>query len=83
MLVGLFSSLLLVALSPNVWAPEPGVAILVGEPIFKLSNPGIVSIPLGFIGAIVGTLLSSKKADEKKYEEILVKANTGIKELTH
>ncbi|MGG3957661.1 cation acetate symporter [Bhargavaea massiliensis] len=83
MLVGLFSSLLLVALSPNVWAPEPGVAILVGEPIFKLANPGIVSIPLGFIGAIVGTLLSSKKADEKKYEEILVKANTGIKELTH
>lgn len=83
MLVGLFSSLLLVALSPNVWAPEPGVAIPVGEPIFKLANPGIVSIPLGFIGAIVGTLLSSKKADEKKYEEILVKANTGIKELTH
>ncbi|BDG33094.1 solute symporter family protein [Parageobacillus thermoglucosidasius] len=83
MLVGLFSALLLVFFSPNVWAPEPGVAILVGEPLFKLANPGIVSIPLGFIAAIVGTLLSSKKADSKKFDEILVKANTGIKELAN
>ncbi|QNU19902.1 hypothetical protein [Geobacillus zalihae] len=45
---------------------------------FKLANPGIISIPLGFIGAIVGTLVSSKKSDEKKYTEIVVKANTGI-----
>jgi cation/acetate symporter len=83
MLVGLFSSLILVAISPNVWSPEVGKAILVGEPIFKLANPGIVSIPLGFIAAIVGTLLSSKKEDSKKFDEILVKANTGIKELTN
>ncbi|RFU64380.1 cation acetate symporter [Peribacillus saganii] len=81
MVVGLFSALILVAISPNVWSPEAGVAILVGEPLFSLSNPGIVSIPLGFIAAVVGTLLSSKKADEKKFDEILVKANTGIKSL--
>ena len=78
MLVGLISALLLVFFSPNVWSPEPGAAIFVGEPLFKLSNPGIISIPLGFIGAIIGTLVSSKKADEKKFTEILVKANTGI-----
>ena len=83
MLVGLFSALLLVFFSPNVWSPEPGAAILVGEPLFKLANPGIVSIPLGFIASIVGTLLSSKKADSKKFDEILVKANTGIKELAN
>ena len=48
MIVGLVSSLVLVLLSPNVWSPE-GTAILVGKALFPLSNPGIVSIPLGFI----------------------------------
>ncbi|WP_299088684.1 cation acetate symporter [uncultured Metabacillus sp.] len=78
MLVGLISSLALVAVSPSVLSPEAGAAILIGEPLFKLANPGIVSIPLGFIGAILGTLLSSKKEDAKKFDEILVKANTGV-----
>ncbi|GEC88928.1 solute symporter family protein [Brevibacillus brevis] len=79
MLVGLFSSLILVAMSPNVWNPVAGKAILVGEALFPLPNPGIVSIPLGFLAAWIGTLLSSSR-DDKKYEEILVKANTGMKD---
>ncbi|CAI8837665.1 acetate/glycolate:cation symporter [Brevibacillus sp. IT-7CA2] len=79
MLVGLFSSLILVALSPNVWNPVAGKAILVGEALFPLPNPGIVSIPLGFLAAWIGTLLSSAR-DDKKYDEILVKANTGMKD---
>lgn len=78
MLTGLLSSLFLVAISPNVWSPE-GAAILTGEPLFSLSNPGIVSIPLGFLGAYIGTIVSSKKEDAKKFDEILVKANTGMK----
>ncbi|AWX55630.1 cation acetate symporter [Brevibacillus brevis] len=79
MLVGLFSSLILVALSPNVWNPVAGKAILIGEALFPLPNPGIVSIPLGFLAAWIGTLLSSSR-DDKKYDEILVKANTGMKD---
>ena len=79
MLVGLFSSLILVALSPNVWNPVAGKAILVGEALFPLPNPGIVSIPLGFLAAWIGTMLSSTRNDAK-YDEILVKANTGMKE---
>ncbi|PLR96532.1 solute symporter family protein [Bacillus sp. T33-2] len=78
MIVGLASSLILVAISPNVWSPEQGVAILVGDPLVSLTNPGIISIPLGFIGAYLGTVLSGKKADAKKFDEILVKANTGM-----
>jgi cation/acetate symporter len=78
MVVGLLSALVLVAIGPNVWSPEAGKAILVGQPLFPLGNPGIVSIPLGFIGAYLGTVLSSKKVDEKKFDEILVKANTGL-----
>lgn len=75
MLTGLISTVILVALSPNIWDPA-GKAILVGDPMFPMSNPGIVSIPLGFLAAYVGTLLSSSK-DEAKYAEVLVKANTG------
>jgi cation/acetate symporter len=78
MLTGLITALVLVAISPNVLNPVPGVAILVGEPIFSLTNPAIVSIPAGFIGAIIGTVVSHKR-DEKKYAEVIVKANTGIK----
>jgi cation/acetate symporter len=78
MVVGLVSALVLVAIGPNIWSPEAGKAILVGKPLFSLGNPGIVSIPLGFIGAYLGTVLSSKKVDEKKFDEILVKANTGL-----
>lgn len=81
MLIGLFSALVLVAVSPNVWDPVAGKAIFVGTPLISLTNPGIISIPLGFLGAFVGTYLSSKR-DDAKYDEILVKANTGIRELT-
>ncbi|SCW43682.1 cation/acetate symporter [Paenibacillus tianmuensis] len=80
MIVGLISSLILVIVSPNVWDPVAGKAILVGEPLISLTNPGIISIPIGFAGAIAGTLLSSKRNDEK-YDEILVKANTGMQEV--
>ncbi|RIX50123.1 cation acetate symporter [Paenibacillus nanensis] len=79
MLVGLISTILLVALSPNIWNPEAGKAIFVGDPIIPLTNPGIISIPLGFLAAFVGTLLSSRNSakDEAKYAEVLVKANIG------
>ncbi|NMD69895.1 cation acetate symporter [Bacillus sp. DNRA2] len=81
MLVGLFTALALVGVSPNVWSPEVGKAIFVGDPLISLTNPGIISIPVGFIAAIVGTLVSSKKSDAKKFDEIVVKANTGIQNI--
>lgn len=60
MLSGLISALILVAVSPNVWNPTPGAAIFVGEPLVLLTNPAIVSVPLGFIGGWIGTLLSKE-----------------------
>ncbi len=77
MIVGLFSSLFLVAISPNVWAPD-GSAIFIGEALFPLTNPGIVSIPLGFLAAIVGTYVTKSDEVAGNFERILVKANTGI-----
>lgn len=78
MLTGLLTALVLVAISPSVLNPEPGAAILVGTPIFPLTNPAIVSIPAGFLAAYIGTVISNKR-DEKKYAEVTVKANTGVK----
>lgn len=79
MIVGLISAIGLVIVSPNVFSPEVGKAIFVGEPWFPYTTPGIVSIPLGFIAGYLGTIFSSQKADVKRYEEVLVKSNTGIK----
>lgn len=85
MLVGLFGTIILVALSPNVWSPEAGKALFVGTPIFPLASPGIVSIPLGFLGAYVGTILSTRKSTTGNFQEILVKSNTGsdVKGVSH
>jgi len=77
-ITGLVTALVLVAISPSVLNPDPGVAILTGTAIFPLTNPAIVSIPAGFLGAFIGTILSTKR-DEKKYAEVIVKANTGMK----
>jgi cation/acetate symporter len=48
-------------------------------PIFPLENPGILSIPLGFAGAVIGTLLgSTEEFSEEKWVELEVRANTGL-----
>jgi cation/acetate symporter len=80
MLVGLLTALILVVVSPNVFDPTPGKAILVGTPLIKLTNPAIISIPIGFIAAYLGTVLSGRKESDAKYDEVVVKANTGIRE---
>ncbi|PTM59661.1 solute symporter family protein [Desmospora activa] len=77
-LSGLLSAIILVVVSPNVLSPE-GTAIFVGEPLFPLSNPAIVSVPLGFIGGYLGTIFSRER-DLKRYTEVKVKANTGYRE---
>ncbi|WP_203333994.1 solute symporter family protein [Planococcus beigongshangi] len=75
-LTGLISALVLVSVSPSVISPEAGAAIFTGNPLFPLTNPAIVSIPLGFIGGFVGTLLS-KEVNAKQFAEVKVRANTG------
>ncbi|MBL1065590.1 cation acetate symporter [Streptomyces sp. 7-21] len=43
---------------------------------FPLENPGLVSIPLGLLCAIVGTLLS-KESDDERFARLQVRALTG------
>ncbi|WP_306532949.1 cation acetate symporter [Geobacter sp.] len=48
------------------------------KPILTLKNPGIISIPLGFIAAIVGCLAFPSRRSEEMFDEIYVRQNTGI-----
>ena len=81
---GLVSSMALIAISPAIMGLDaPTVAagarhLIQHAPLFPLENPGIVSIPLGFLGAIVGALLSREPEAEMKFTELLVRANTGL-----
>ena len=43
---------------------------------FPLSNPGLISIPFGFLCGWIGTVLS-KEHDEDKYAELEVRSLTG------
>ena len=48
------------------------------EPILKLKNPGLISIPLGFLAAIFGALLFPNKRAEDMFDEVYVRQNTGL-----
>lgn len=74
---GLVTALVLVALSPNLWAAD-GSMTFTGEALFPLTNPAIISVPAGFIGGWLGSLVGAR-ADQKKYAEVDVKANIGLK----
>ena len=76
-LVGLISSLILVAISPNVWNPVEGKAIFVGDPLIDITNPALFTVPLGFLAGWIGSLIS-KPEPEHIYREVEVKAQTGI-----
>ena len=83
LVVGLTSSILLILLSKNgPWGWEavvPGVAKPVKMGFFPLENPGIVSIPLGFLGAYLGTIFSKRDPNaEAKFAELSVRAETGL-----
>ena len=48
------------------------------KPYFLLKNPGLLSIPLGFLVVIVGSLLFRDKRSEEMWDELYVRQNTGI-----
>ncbi len=75
--VGLVSSIALILVSPSVMGLD-AKALIHHAPLFPLKNPGIASIPLGFLGAIIATLLTREPSAEAKFTELEVRANTGL-----
>jgi cation/acetate symporter len=69
---GLVSSIGLILISPVGMFGKEGA-------IFPLENPGIVSIPIGFLSAWLGTLLTARDPQaEAKFAELSVRAQTGL-----
>jgi cation/acetate symporter len=75
---GLGSALALIIISPIVWGGAPGAPDTGAFDWYDLNNPGIISIPLGFLGCIAGTLLSSRREEERTFDELYVRSETGL-----
>ncbi|MGP3979363.1 solute symporter family protein [Streptomyces sp. 8N114] len=74
---GLVSAVVLVVLSPVVsGGPQ---ALFPGRDFayFPLENPGLVSVPLGFLAGWLGTLLSREDPDAARHAETEVRSLTG------
>ncbi|OQX15877.1 MAG: cation acetate symporter [Thiothrix lacustris] len=48
------------------------------KPWFLLKNPGLISIPLGFLVAILVSLFTRDRRSEEMWDELYVRQNTGI-----
>ena len=71
---GIVASAVMIVLSPPVW-PGPDSQ---GSPS-SLTFPGLVTIPIGFLGCWLGTMLSrSEEHNEHTYDELLVRSELGI-----
>ncbi|MBA3543952.1 MAG: cation/acetate symporter ActP [Chthoniobacterales bacterium] len=84
LIVGLIASIGIIIISPTIMTIDPPIVaasarhLIQHAPIFPLENPGIVSIPLGFLAAILGTLLTREPTAEARFDEFVVRANTGL-----
>ncbi|MFM9371768.1 cation acetate symporter [Streptomyces sp. Da 82-17] len=74
---GLVPALVLVVLSPVVSGSPESIFPGVDFQVFPLQNPGLVSIPLGFLAGWIGTVTSGEDADEAKHAETEVRSLTG------
>jgi cation/acetate symporter len=74
---GLVPALLLVVLSPVVSGRPDALLPGVDFHLFPLENPGLVSIPIGFLAGWLGTVLSREPADAAGYAETEVRSLTG------
>ncbi len=70
-LFGVISSLVLVVFGPDVQGEGNGIT--------ELTQPGIISIPLGFLGCVIGTYLGRDETQAtRSFDELRVRAETGI-----
>ncbi|GAA4851640.1 solute symporter family protein [Saccharopolyspora rosea] len=75
---GLGSCLLLVIFSPVVSGASDSILPNVDFAFFPLKNPGIVSIPISFLCAAIGTFVGRDDQEEERRAEMEVRSLTGL-----
>ncbi|SDK32206.1 solute symporter family protein [Streptomyces indicus] len=74
---GLIPAMLLVIFSPVVSGSPTAMFPGVDFHLFPLENPGLISIPLGFLAGWIGTVTSPQGPDPAKHAETEVRSLTG------
>jgi cation/acetate symporter len=76
--LGLVSAVVLTILSPGIWVKVMGHH----EAIFPYDSPALFSMPLGFLGCWLGSILGGgsprARAEESRYEALYIRSQTGI-----
>ena len=76
--LGLVSAVALTVLSPGIWVKVAGFHAA----IFPYDNPALFSMPLGFLGCWLGSLLArntaSARVEAARFEGLYVRSQTGI-----
>jgi cation/acetate symporter len=76
--LGLISAVVLTILSPGIWVKVMGHHAA----IFPYDSPALFSMPLGFLGGWIGSLLasgaSSSRAEESRFAALYIRSQTGI-----
>ncbi len=75
---GLGSSVLLVLFSPVVTGKPTSMFPEADFAWFPLENPGLISIPLGFLLGWIGSVVSKEEEAVKKHAELEVRSMTGF-----
>ena len=71
MALGLVSSVALAMIGP---------AMRGADALWPLVNPTIVSLPLGFLGGVLGTLIAGRDvANERRFDAFLFQVHTGVR----
>ncbi|WP_337019889.1 cation acetate symporter [Oceanobacillus massiliensis] len=77
MVSGLAASLAFVLLGPHIMNLDGGW--IEREAVIPLYNPGIIAIPIGFLGGYLGTIFSLKNSQSvQEYREFFIKSQTGM-----
>ena len=76
--LGLVSAVALTVLSPGIWVKVMGHHAA----IFPYDNPALFSMPLGFLGCWLGSLMTrgsqASRLEAARYEALYVRSQTGI-----
>jgi cation/acetate symporter len=76
--LGLVSAVALTILSPGIWVKVMGHHAA----IFPYDSPALFSMPLGFLGGWIGSLLASgatsSRVEEGRFEALYIRSQTGI-----